>query len=319
MRSVADVERPGESAPARGSARGPAVPSPAADRAMPTAPRSSRPEGPPPAADLPTVSPRLFAAFARYARWYLRRHFHAVRLAASVPAVPAVPPDAALVVYLNHPSWWDPLLALTLAATHFPERTHHGPIDAAMLERYGFFRRLGFFGVEPGTVAGARRFLRLADALLARPGTALWITPQGEFTDPRRRPVRLRPGLGRAARRLVDRPGGAVLLPLAVEYPFWEERFPEALVAYGEPVDADHLAGELGGGASPADWDRALAARLETAQDCLAALAQGRDPGSFHTLVGGRAGVGGVYDLWRAARALVTGERFVREHRGREP
>lgn len=265
--------------------------------------------------DLPRVSVRLFAAFGHYSRWYLGRHFHAVRRSASVPSVG---PDAALVVYFNHPAWWDPLLAIVLARELFGERTHYGPIDAAALEQYGFFRRLGFFGVEPGTVGGARRFLRVAGELLERRDTALWITPEGRFTDPRQRPVRLRPGLGRLAGRLAERPGGAVLLPLALEYPFWEERFPEALLRFGEPVDvarevARHR--ERGkGDPSPRDWDALLARRLEEAQDALAAAAMERDPEAFETLIGGRAGIGGVYDLWRALRAALRGESFEREH-----
>jgi len=269
-------------------------------------------------ADLPRPSRRLFAAFARYSRWFLGRHFHAVRLHGAMPR----PADGgALVVYLNHPSWWDPLLAIVLAHGLLGERTHYGPIDAAALERYRFFRRLGFFGVEMGTVSGARRFLRVATQLLERPGTALWITPEGRFTDPRQRPVQLRPGLGRLARRAAaaggeSRAAPVVFLPLAVEYPFWVERFPEALLRFGEPVEASQLAAELGPAASPADWDRALGLRLEAAQEMLAAAALARDSADFHRLVGGRAGVGGVYDLWRAARALVVGERFVRRHGG---
>ena len=34
---------------------------------------------------LPRVSPRLFSAFATYGRWYLRRHFHAVRRLGAPP------------------------------------------------------------------------------------------------------------------------------------------------------------------------------------------------------------------------------------------
>jgi hypothetical protein len=57
---------------------------------------------------------------------------------------------------------------------------------------------------------------------------------------------------------------------------------------------------------------------LEHAQDELAAAAQARDPCRFDILVGGRAGVGGVYDLWRAMKARVRGETFERAH-GRKP
>lgn len=267
-------------------------------------------------AELPRVWPRLFALFALYSRWYLGRHFYAVRLLGPAPRVGA---ERALVVYFNHPSWWDPLVAILLAGDLFPRRTHYGPIDAEALGRYGFFRRLGFFGVETGTAAGARRFLRTAEALLARGGeTALWITPEGRFTDPRQRPVRLRPGLGRLVRRSAEQGGDAVLLPLAVEYVYWQERFPEVLLSFGEPVDVGRAAAELGAGGDGPRWDALLAGRLETAQDRLAAAAVAREPAAFTTLLRGRAGVGGLYDLWRALRARLRGERFVREHGGGE-
>lgn len=252
---------------------------------------------------LPAVRPWLVRLFRRYNRVYLRRHFHALRLsrAGRPPRSSAGEP---LVIYLNHPSWWDPLVALFLAGELFGDRRSYGPIEAEALERYGFFLHLGFFGVERGTTAGARRFLDTATALLGRPDTALWITPQGRFADPRERPVRLEPGLTHLARRL-DR---GVFLPLAVEMPFWEERTPEALVRFGAPLPAAGLRGRTGGVAA------ALAAGLEAAQDALAHEARERREGSFEILLSGRAGVGGVYDLWRTLAARLWGDRFRREH-----
>ena len=46
---------------------------------------------------------------------------------------------------------------------------------------------------------------------------------------PATRPVRLRPGLAHLARRVP----GATIVPLALEYPFWDERTPEALCRFG--------------------------------------------------------------------------------------
>jgi 1-acyl-sn-glycerol-3-phosphate acyltransferase len=256
-----------------------------------------------------------------YARRYLARHFHAVRLSRARPVV-RVPAEHPLVVYFNHPSWWDPLICLLLSSRLYPERRHFGPIEAAALERYRFFARLGFFGVEPGTARGARRFLEVSERLLARPATALWVTPGGRFGDPRERPVELRAGLGFLAQRLArqragqtrgQRRAGAVFVPLALEYPFWEERFPEALASFGEPLSLAE-----GADLSAAGWTAALAARLTAAQDDLAGEALARDPARFETLLGGAAGVGGVYDLWRGFRARLRGERFRREH-GRAP
>ncbi len=258
---------------------------------------------------LPSVSPLLFGWFARYGERFLARHFHTVRLAR------AERPDAEalhgrpLIVYLNHPSWWDPMVALLLAMHLFPDRRHYAPIEAAALSRYRFFERLGFFGVEPGTVGGARRFLTVAERVLKQPDAVLWITAGGRFADPRERPVRLRSGLG----HLISRLDQVVVLPLALEYPFWEERFPEALARFGKPQRAGRVSF-----LDPAAWTLVLGDQLESVQQSLAADAIARDPARFEILLGGKAGVGGVYDVWRRFRASLRGERFRPEHGGLE-
>ena len=48
--------------------------------------------------------------------------------------------------------------------------------------------------------------------------------------------------------------------------------------------------------------------------DALAAEGIARAPAAFKTLIDGRAGVGGVYDLWRRGRAALRGERFRPAH-----
>ncbi len=252
---------------------------------------------------LPRVSPWLLRWFRWYSRRYVARHFHAVRLAHA--GRPEVPGRAPLVVYMNHAAWWDPLIGLCLASKLFSERKHYAPVEAGALGQYRFMERLGFFGIDPATRRGAARFLRVSLAVLARPGTALWITPEGRFADPRERPVRLRGGLARLARRLQT---GAVL-PLAVEYPFWEERLPEALVQFGQPLQVDdHRDTTL------PQWNELLRQRLEAAQDALAERSMRRDPDQFEVLLHGSAGVGGVYDMWRRAWARLRGRQFRPEH-----
>jgi 1-acyl-sn-glycerol-3-phosphate acyltransferase len=253
----------------------------------------------------PVASPRLVALFTRYGARYLARHFHAVRLARGPR--PEVPPGTPVVVCLSHPSWWDPMICFQLARRLFPGRAHYAPIEAAALDKYRFFSRLGLFGIEPGTARGARRFLTAGAEILARGDTALWVTAGGRFADPRERPVRLRPGLGHLLAHL----NHGVVLPLALEYPFWEERLPEALARFGEPVTiGDAETDDL----RPAAWTRLLESRLAATQDALAGDALARDPARFEVLVGGGAGVGGVYDLWRRTRARLRGEVFRAEH-----
>jgi 1-acyl-sn-glycerol-3-phosphate acyltransferase len=254
----------------------------------------------------PEVSPLLVSMFGRYCERYLSRHFHAVRLSKSQRPDTAALRGKPLIVYFNHPSWWDPLICLQLAAQFFPERKHYGPIDAAALGKYQFFQRLGFFGIESGTARGARRFLTVSQEILSRPDTALWIAAEGRFTDPRERPIQLRSGIGHLASRVRQ----AVLLPLALEYPFWEERSPEALARFGEEIptgDAD-----LGA----ADWTPILEDGLESSLEALANESLARDRGRFDVLLGDSAGVGvgGVYDAWRRLKARFKGERFRSSH-----
>jgi hypothetical protein len=106
-------------------------------------------------------------------------------------------------------------------------------MDAAALERYAFFKRIGMFGVEQNSRRGAVQFLRIVRAILSDADHILWLTPQGRFADARERPVQFKPGIG----HLGDAAERVCFLPLAVEYVFWEERLPEILVRFGPPFE----------------------------------------------------------------------------------
>ena len=61
-----------------------------------------------PADRLPGARHSFSRVFRSYARRYIRRHFHALRLSAD-----GLPPEVSngpLIVVANHPSWWDPLI-----------------------------------------------------------------------------------------------------------------------------------------------------------------------------------------------------------------
>jgi 1-acyl-sn-glycerol-3-phosphate acyltransferase len=250
--------------------------------------------------------PRRSAWLEQFFRWYvpryLARHFH--RVAVARGTLPKVPGNVPLVVYANHPGWWDPLLGMLLAWRCFPQHEFFAPIDAGALARYRIFERLGFYGVGPDARVGARRFLEVGRVLLNRSNTSVWMTPEGRFTDPRE-DAPFEPGLGHLLATL-DR---AWVLPAAIEYPFWYERSPEALVRFGAAIDVGQYP-QLSKGA----WTELLRERLRSAQHKLAEQSMRREMRDFHVLVAGRAGVGGVYDLGRRVGAWITRQPFVAEH-----
>jgi 1-acyl-sn-glycerol-3-phosphate acyltransferase len=254
---------------------------------------------------LPPISRPLLSWFIWYSRRYVRRHFHSLRISGSGP-----PPDARglpLVIYSNHASWWDALVCLVVKDEFFRDRTAFAPMDAAMLERYRMFGRLGFFGVEQRTRRGAAQFLRTAEAVLQSSQHLLALTPQGRFADVRERPLRFEAGLGHLAARAQS----ALFVPLAAEYVFWEERLPEILLRFGQPVEIQpHRRG-----ASDADcWTSLFEQRLSETQDALAVEAQHREPMDFQVVLRGGAGPGGIYDWWRSFIAKLRGETFRKEH-----
>jgi hypothetical protein len=93
-----------------------------------------------------------------------------------------------------------------------------------------------------------------------------------------------------------------------LEYPFWEERTPEALARFGEEIAASEA------GLTATDWTTVLETRLQTGLDALAADSLARDPARFDVLLDGAAGVGGVYDVWRRLKARLRGDPFQPEH-----
>ncbi len=245
----------------------------------------------------------LLRFFDRYLYFFFRRHFHGLRLAGAEQWARAPRP---LVVCLNHPSWWDPLTSILLSRFIAKTADHYAPMDERAFARYGILRRLGLFPVEQGTPRGGAQFLRAASHILDDRNAVLWVTPQGGFTDVRTRPVEFRPGLDALLRRMPH----VALLPLAIEYTFWDERLPEALAMFGEPL---LLQRERNGRGERSPGDVAAEA-LAATQDALAGLARRRDPSLFTPVLAGSAGTSGVYGAWQRLRARLHGKTFEPEH-----
>jgi 1-acyl-sn-glycerol-3-phosphate acyltransferase len=244
----------------------------------------------------------LFNGFCRYVLRYLRKNFNAVRLTKNSAAIPS--DGLPVLVVLNHPSWWDPLIGTALIQ-RFAEVEHFGAIDAVALQQYPLFTRLGFFGVDTTSLRGAAEFLKTAQEIFAKPNRVIWVTAQGHFADARVRPLGLKSGVGHLAARLE----AGWILPVALEYGFWNERLPEAFIRIAEPIPVrahSQLTGK--------QWTQVIEEALTNSMDELSLEVQRRDAEQFETLIGGSSGVGGLYDGFRRTLSWLRGKRFDARH-----
>lgn len=266
-------------------------------------PTSPRRRGAP--IDGPRTSRGWMRFFARYTRRYMARHFDALLLskAGSAPS----PAQGPVVIYLNHPSWWDPITCIQLSTHCFPASPAFGPMDATELARYGIFKKIGVFGVRKGP-AGVRDFLDASATVLAQADATLWITAQGRFADSAERPVVLAPGIG----ALVRIAPHASFVPLAVDYPFWNERLPQALARFGAAEKGSALLESAHGSreALTAHFER----RLTETMDALACESRARDLSAFTPVLSGQRGTSPIYDTWRRLKSWMRGESYQPGH-----
>ena len=246
-------------------------------------------------------SRKLNWGFRRYVRRFISRNFNAVRVANTESFQSGI--RGPLICFVNHPGWWDPMTAVLVTDEFFPKRRFHAPMDAVALKKYPILEKLGFFPLDRDTNAGLKDFLRHAQKLLEDDSTIFWLTPTGRFTDIRDR-APFMGGLGHItkAEPLVS------VLPVAVEYTFWNERYPELLIEFGPVLYTDTLP------LDKAERSLMLEEALTRVQASLAQKAIKRSPEGFTTIALGQSGVGGMYDWLRRATAFLTGRTFQSRH-----
>lgn len=243
---------------------------------------------------------RFFSFFAWYSRRLVARNFHGLRLSRDSCAEGLDADGRPVIVALSHSSWWDPIAAVLIKDALMPSRASCSPMDRVQLERFGFFRKIGIFGIDPDDPGAAGP---MADYVMERmrehPRPTLIITPQGRFADVRA-PVEVRPGTALLAARMAREGRAPRVVGMAVEYPFWIDRKPEMLVRVSEfepPED----------GTRASSWQRAIERGMAGNAAALAALAVARDPAPFRTLIGrGSGAVHPVFDAWARMRGRST-------------
>lgn len=260
-----------------------------------------------------SYSPTITKYFARWVRRMFKKSFHAVRVVPehSQTIAELQQSDTPAIVLLSHTSWWDPLISLTLHDHHGPGREPLAPMDASQLVKFGFFKKLGIFGIQPDnpeSLQAMGEYVR--GRFAANPRATLWITPQGRFVDPRD-PIELRPG----AAALAAKTPNVRVLALAIEYAFWTDQKPEVFLRF-EPCATP------GRPDSTTAWHREFLRAMAENNARLAEAVRSRDAARFRPALGEIAAGGDsdtgpatnwFYDLWlrvRGQSGRVEDRRF---------
>ena len=235
-------------------------------------------------------------AFERYVRAQFGKYFAAVRLAPLPEADIGWHGSVPTLCIANHTNWWDGFLAFLVGREL--GLTNYVLMDAAQLERYPAFKRVGALPLSRESSRRAYRDLLAAGACLG-PGAALWIFPQGSRRPAAEPATALERGCAELA--LVHRAPLRVCA-VAFRYAYLSEQLPEAFSWIGRPwlLEPGRYADR-----------RALMPLLErdlvAAVDALDTALRTERLAGFRTVVAGRMSVNKRMDRVRHAVGLLRG------------
>lgn len=207
------------------------------------------------------------------------------------------PADGPLIIYMNHPGWWDGYMAFLLDTIVFRERFEsYIMMEEKQLRAYRFFSWCGAFSVDRRRPGEAERSINYISRILrAQRNRILWILPQGRIVPNDRRPLTVYPGIARVARQVKH----ATLWPVALRYEFRGEQRPEAFIRAGPAHTIDSSTSEE-------QIVAAIQTRLTIAVDGLRDEVNDGRLDDYHTLLQGRPGINRVWDqiasFWRRSR-----------------
>ena len=163
--------------------------------------------------------------FAVYNRNLLKRRFQALRIS----NLDSLQNEKPSIIYTNHSSWWDGLVAFQISQTIRADS--YLMMEEKHLRKFFLFRKLGAFSVVRENPRQAVESINYAVKLLDKiPTRLLWIFPQGEISPNDARPLKFYNGLS----RIVDKLESCVTTSLAIRYEFLGDFKPEIFIKVGE-------------------------------------------------------------------------------------
>jgi len=165
--------------------------------------------------------------FGLYNKNLLRRRFHSIL----VDNLDSLFKNKPSVIYANHSSWWDGLIAF-----HISQRIKADSfimMEEKQLRKLFLFRKLGAFSVVRENPRKAIESLNYAINLLKADQTrTLWIFPQGEILPSDIRPIKFYNGLSRIAQQIDN----CIVTSIAIRYEFLGNYKPDIFVKIGSAL-----------------------------------------------------------------------------------
>lgn len=172
--------------------------------------------------------------FAVYNRNLLNRRFDSLRVS-GLKSLREIKREYPLVIYANHSSWWDGLVAFQISKTAGLDSFIM--MEEKHLKKLFLFRRLGAFSVTRESPFKAVKSINYAVNLLKENSKrALWIFPQGEILPNDVRPLKFFTGLS----KIILQAEYCYMQAIAMRYEFTGAYKPEIFVKINKPVLFDN-------------------------------------------------------------------------------
>ncbi len=167
--------------------------------------------------------------FAVYNSNLIKRRFNSLQVS-GLDFLTARDKNFPLVIYANHSSWWDGLVAFQISREI--KLDSFLMMEEKQLRKLQFFRKLGAFSVVREKPPEAVKSINYAaDILQKKLNRAVWIFPQGEILPNDIRPLCFYNGLT----KIIEKVGICYAVPVAMRFEFSGEFKPEIFVKIGEP------------------------------------------------------------------------------------
>ncbi len=177
---------------------------------------------------------RLFEnVFSIYNRNLLKRRFNSLQVS-GLEYLLEKQTDIPLIIYGNHSSWWDGLIAFQISRQ--ANLDSYFMMEEKQLKDLFLFRYLGAFSVVRENFREAVKSIKYsAQILTENPTKTIWIFPQGEILPNDLRPIFFYNGLS----KIVEKVGKCSVAPLSIRYEFLGKFKPDIFVKIRETREID--------------------------------------------------------------------------------